>query len=41
VAGKRYPAFIDTGMDVVTRNNVEAMARAWKTNDFSQPLPDP
>jgi len=39
--GKRYPAFIDTGMDIVTRKNVDAMARAWETNDFSQPLPAP
>lgn len=37
----RYPAFIDTGVDIVTRNNVDAMDRMWKTNDFSQPLPPP
>ena len=41
VAGKRYPAFIDTGLDIVTPNNVDAMARAWQTNDFSHPLPPP
>lgn len=41
VSGKRYPAFIDTGVDVVTHNNVDAMAEAWKTNDFSKPLPPP
>jgi ribose transport system substrate-binding protein len=41
VAGKRFPSFIDTGVDIVTRNNVEAMARAWETNDFSRPLPAP
>jgi len=41
VAGKRYPTFIDTGLDIVTRKNVEAMARAWQANDFSQPLPEP
>ncbi len=40
-AGKRFPPFIDTGFDIVTRNNVDAMARAWETNDFSQPLPAP
>ena len=39
--GKRYPAFIDTGMDIVTPKNVDAMALAWQTNDFSKPLPDP
>lgn len=41
VAGKRFPPFIDTGVDIVTRNNVAAMMRAWETNDFSQPLPAP
>lgn len=39
--GKRYPPFIDTGFDIVTSHNVEAMKRAWETNDFSQPLPQP
>jgi ribose transport system substrate-binding protein len=38
---KSYPSFISSGMDIVTRNNVEAMIEAWETNDFSQPLPDP
>jgi hypothetical protein len=28
-------------MDIVTRNNVNAMLRAWETNNFGQPLPDP
>jgi ribose transport system substrate-binding protein len=41
VSGKRFPPFIDTGMDVVTRNNVDAMAHSWATNDFSRPLPAP
>jgi ribose transport system substrate-binding protein len=41
LTGRRYPPFIDTGMDIVTRKNVDAMARAWQTNDFSKPLPDP
>lgn len=40
-AGKRFPPFIDTGFDIVTRKNVDAMRRAWETNDFSQPLPPP
>ena len=38
---KTYPPFISSGMDIVTRNNVDAMLLAWETNDFSQPLPDP
>jgi ribose transport system substrate-binding protein len=41
VNGKTYPRSISSGMDIVTRNNVDAMIRSWDTNDFSQPLPDP
>lgn len=41
VSDKRYPPFIDTGVDVVTRNNVDAMAEARKTDDFSKPMPAP
>lgn len=41
VTGKRYPPFIDTGVDIVTRANVDAMTRAWEQNDFSVPLPTP
>ncbi|HMQ34371.1 MAG TPA: sugar-binding protein [Chloroflexaceae bacterium] len=41
VAGEQYPPFIDAGMDVVTANNVDAMIRAWETNDFTTPLPPP
>lgn len=38
---RQFPPFIDTGMDVVTANNVDAMIRAWETNDFQTPLPPP
>lgn len=41
INGKRYPPFIDSGMDIVTRKNVAAMIQAWETNDFSRPLPEP
>ncbi len=41
VNNQRYPPFIDAGMDVVTINNVDAMLRAWETNDFQTPLPPP
>ena len=41
VSGKQYPSFIDTGIDIVTKKNVEAMTEAWKTNDFTKPLPAP
>lgn len=38
---KSFPTFIDTGLDIVTRKNVDAMKKAWETNDFSQPIPAP
>ena len=41
VSGKRYPSFIDTGVDVVDNKNVDAMEQQWKTNDFNTPLPAP
>lgn len=41
INGQKYPAFINSGMDIVTANNVTAMLRAWETNDFDEPLPDP
>jgi ribose transport system substrate-binding protein len=34
-----YPAWTDSGMDIVTINNVDAMAEAWATSDFTKPLP--
>ncbi|HMM27145.1 MAG TPA: sugar-binding protein [Aggregatilineaceae bacterium] len=34
-----YPDWTDSGMDIVTINNVDAMAEAWATSDFTQPLP--
>jgi ribose transport system substrate-binding protein len=37
--GKRYPTWVDSGMDIVTVHNVDAMAQAWKTHDFTKPLP--
>jgi ribose transport system substrate-binding protein len=41
VEGKQFPPFIDTGMDIVTINNVDAMLQAWEQNDFITPLPPP
>ncbi len=41
VNDKPHPPYISSGMDIVTRNNVEQMLWAWENNDFSQPLPDP
>jgi ribose transport system substrate-binding protein len=41
VHGAQYPPFIDTGVDIVTAKNVDAMIRAWETNDFQTPLPPP
>lgn len=36
-----FESFTDTGMDIVTPLNLEAMIAAWESNDFTQPLPDP
>lgn len=41
VADAEFPLFIDTGYDIVTINNVDAMQRVWETNDFKAPLPPP
>ena len=41
VNGKRFESWTDSGMDIVTRCNVDAMAEMWKTSDFTKPLPDP
>ncbi len=34
-----YADWIDSGMDIVTINNVDAMAEAWANADFTEPLP--
>lgn len=39
--GKTFEPFTDSGMDIVTPSNVQAMIDAWKHSDFSHPLPDP
>jgi ribose transport system substrate-binding protein len=39
VEGKEYDDWTDSGMDIVTPNNVDAMIQAWETSDFTQPLP--
>ncbi len=39
--GKRFPSWVDSGMDIVTTKNVDAMIKAWKTHDFTKPLPPP
>jgi ribose transport system substrate-binding protein len=39
--GKKFADWVDSGMDIVTTHNVDAMATAWKTHDFTKPLPPP
>jgi len=39
--GKRYPKWVDSGMDIVTIKNVDAMINAWNTHNFTKPLPSP
>jgi ribose transport system substrate-binding protein len=41
VSGKTYDSFTNSGMDLVTSKNVDAMATAWETMDFTKPLPPP
>ncbi|MBN1149325.1 MAG: sugar-binding protein [Anaerolineales bacterium] len=41
ILGKQFQSFTNSGFNIITRKNVDAMIRAWETNDFSQPLPDP
>jgi ribose transport system substrate-binding protein len=41
VEDAQYDDWTDSGMDIVTENNVDAMIQAWETSDFTQPLPDP
>ncbi len=41
VNGATFPSWTDSGMDIVSINNVDAMAEAWATNDFTNPLPPP
>lgn len=39
--GVEFESFTNSGMDIVTLANVDAMSEAWETNDFTQPLPPP
>jgi hypothetical protein len=41
IQGKTFASFTDSGMDIVTTANVQAMIDAWQQNDFSRSLPDP
>lgn len=41
VEGKVFPDWTDSGMDIVTKCNVDVMAEMWETSDFTQELPDP
>ena len=39
VNAQQYNPFTNSGMDLVTAKNVDAMAAAWKANDFTKELP--
>jgi ribose transport system substrate-binding protein len=39
VNGAQFESFTNSGMDIVTALNVDAMAEAWETQDFTQELP--
>src|SRR5512139_3890036 len=36
---KTFEDFTNSGMDLVDPCNADAMAKAWETQDFTQPLP--
>jgi ribose transport system substrate-binding protein len=38
-AHKTFPAYIDTGFDVVCSDNVKAMEAMWVSHDFTVALP--
>jgi ribose transport system substrate-binding protein len=40
INGKKFEPFTNSGMDIVTSCNVDAMSEAWKSMDFTKPLPD-
>lgn len=37
----QFESFTNSGMDIITMRNIEAMILAWENNDFSEPLPAP
>jgi ribose transport system substrate-binding protein len=39
VSGKSFGSFTNSGMDIVTPKNVDAMAEMWATKDFTKKLP--
>jgi ribose transport system substrate-binding protein len=39
--GKTYDSFTNSGMDLVTKKNVDAMKQMWDTKDFTKQLPSP
>ena len=41
VKGTRYESWTDSGMDIVTKCNVNEMAAMWAASDFTKTLPDP
>ena len=41
VKGTKYESWTDSGMDIVTKCNVNAMAAMWEASDFTKTLPDP
>jgi ribose transport system substrate-binding protein len=39
VEGKEFEPFTNSGMDIVTAKNVDAMAQMWESGDFTMELP--
>ncbi|MEW5873132.1 MAG: sugar-binding protein [Chloroflexota bacterium] len=41
VENKRFDSFTNSGFNIITHNNVDALLEMWKTNNFNLPLPPP
>ncbi len=41
MSGKTFDSFTNSGMDLVTKKNVDAMKKMWDTSDFTGQLPAP
>jgi ribose transport system substrate-binding protein len=41
INGRSFPSFYNSGINIVTSKNVDAMLQAWENGDFGQALPEP
>jgi ribose transport system substrate-binding protein len=41
INSRNFPSFYNSGINIVTLNNVDAMLQAWEKGDFGEPMPGP